>query len=318
MIVVITGASSGIGRATALRFAAKGATVVLTARSESALRQLASECERLGARTLVLPADVTDEASLHELAQLAAGAFQRIDVWVNNAEESLFVSLKDTPPEAFRQQAETHLAGYLQGARAALPAFRQQGHGVLVINVSSVFGTLGASYQNAYATSKYALRGLSECLRLEGREAHVRVVTVLPATLTTPLLHQGASATHKRVKTLEPLYAADRIARAIVRSALHPRGARSTSAAWPPGPGSCAPGSGAAHRRLTGLGPPARARHPRRPERPPASRHAPAHGAAAWAARRPRAAGLAVADPQPWVLFLTERPGDLLMPPTGQ
>lgn len=221
-VVVITGASSGIGRATALRFARKGATVVLTARSESALRQLASECERLGARTLVLPADVTDEASLHELAQLAAGAFQRIDVWVNNAEESLFVSLKDTPPEAFRQQAETHLAGYLQGARAALPTFRQQGHGVL-INVSSVFGTLGATYQNAYATSKYALRGLSECLRLEGREAHVRVVTVLPATLTTPLLHQGASATHKRVKTLEPLYAADRIARAIVRSALQPR-----------------------------------------------------------------------------------------------
>jgi NAD(P)-dependent dehydrogenase (short-subunit alcohol dehydrogenase family) len=221
-VVVITGASSGIGRATALRFARKGATVVLTARSESALRQLASECERLGARTLVLPSDVTDEASQHELAQLATGAFQRIDVWVNNAEESLFVSLKDAPPEAFRQQVETHLAGYLQSGRAALPAFRQQGHGVL-INVSSVFGTLGAPYQNAYATSKYALRGLSECLRLEGKGAHVRVVTVLPATLTTPLLHQGASATHRRVRTLEPLYAADRIARAIVRSALHPK-----------------------------------------------------------------------------------------------
>lgn len=221
-VVVITGASSGIGRATALRFARKGATVVLTARGEPALRQLASECERLGASTLVLPADVSDKASVLELVQLATGAFQRIDVWVNNAEESLFVSLKDTPPEAFREHVETHLAGYLQGARAALPVFRQQNHGVL-INVSSVFGTLGAPYQNAYATSKYALRGLSECLRLEGKDAHVRVVTVLPATLTTPLLHQGASATHKSVKTLEPLYAADRIARAIVRSAAHPK-----------------------------------------------------------------------------------------------
>lgn len=221
-VVVITGASSGIGRATALRFARKGATVVLTARSESALRQLASECERLGARTLVLPADVTDEASSQELVQLAAGAFQRIDVWVNNAEESLFVGLQDTPPDAFRHRVETLLVGYLQGARAAMPTFHQQGHGVL-INVSSVFGTLGAPYQNAYATSKYALRGLSETLRQEGRDAHVRVVTVLPATLTTPLLHQGASATHKRVKPLEPLYAADRIARAIVRSARHSR-----------------------------------------------------------------------------------------------
>jgi NAD(P)-dependent dehydrogenase (short-subunit alcohol dehydrogenase family) len=159
---------------------------------------------------------------MKDLAQLAAGAFRRIDVWVNNAAESLFVRFEDTPPEAFRQLVESNLFGYLHGARAALPYFRQQGRGVL-INVSSVFGTLGAPYLNAYATAKYALRGLSECLRKEGRDAHLRVVTVLPATLSTPLLHVGASASHRPATPLEPLYAADRVARAIVRSSLHPK-----------------------------------------------------------------------------------------------
>jgi NAD(P)-dependent dehydrogenase (short-subunit alcohol dehydrogenase family) len=221
-VVVITGASSGIGRATALRFARKGAAVVLTARNETALRELATECTRLGARALVLPADVADETSMKELAQLAAGAFQRIDIWVNNAAESLFVRFEDTPPESFRQLVEADLFGYLHGARAALPYFRQQGSGVL-INVSSVFGTLGAPYLNAYATSKYALRGLSESLRKEGREAHLRVVSVLPATLNSPLLHAGATVRPHSVKPLEPLYIADRVARAIVRSALHPK-----------------------------------------------------------------------------------------------
>jgi NAD(P)-dependent dehydrogenase (short-subunit alcohol dehydrogenase family) len=221
-VVVITGASSGIGRATALRFARKGATVVLTASNEAALQQLAVECTRLGAQALALPADVMDENAMKDLAQLAAGAFRRIDVWVNNAAESLFVRFEDTPPEAFRQLVEASLFGYVHGARAALPSFRQQGRGLL-INVSSVFGTLGAPYLNAYATAKYALRGLSESLRKEGRDAHLRVVTVLPATLSTPLLKARASSSRRAAAPLEPLYAADRVARAIVRSSLHPK-----------------------------------------------------------------------------------------------
>ncbi|HYH98157.1 SDR family NAD(P)-dependent oxidoreductase [Hyalangium sp.] len=221
-VVVITGASSGIGRATALRFASKGATVVLNARTESELRELASACERLGSRPLVLPADVTDEAAMKDLAQLAAGAFRRIDVWVNNAAVSLFSLFEESPPEAFRQVIETNLFGYVHGARAALPYFHQQGGGVL-INVSSVFGTMGAPYLSAYVTSKYAIRGLSECLRQESRDSNIRVVTILPASIEPPVLSQAAHATDRALPPLEPLYPADRVARAIVRSAVRPK-----------------------------------------------------------------------------------------------
>jgi NAD(P)-dependent dehydrogenase (short-subunit alcohol dehydrogenase family) len=128
-VVVVTGASSGIGRATGLAFAERGAQVVVAARRVDALEELARECQAAGGQALAVPTDVTDEAAVTALARRAVERFGRIDIWVNNAGVYLLGSLEATPPEAFRQVLETNFFAYVHGARAVLPHFRNQGHG---------------------------------------------------------------------------------------------------------------------------------------------------------------------------------------------
>jgi NAD(P)-dependent dehydrogenase (short-subunit alcohol dehydrogenase family) len=140
-VVVITGASTGIGRATAVELARRGATVLLVGRRPAPLLGLAERCDRLGGRAVPLPADVTDEPAIQAVAHRAMTEFGKLDAWVNNAALSAFARFEETPPEIFRRVVETNLFGYVHGARAALRCFRQHGRGVLV-NVSSVVGPL--------------------------------------------------------------------------------------------------------------------------------------------------------------------------------
>lgn len=221
-VVVITGASSGIGRATALRFARLGATVVLAARNAQALREVASECEQLGARAMPIPTDVTDEAAVKALARHALENFGHVDVWVNNAAVSLMAPFETAPSDAWRRVIETNLFGCVYGARAVLPAFREQGHGVL-INVSSVNGRVGGPYASAYVASKFAIRGLGESLRQELRGEDIHVVTVMPASIDTPIFQHMANYTGRAVQAMSPVYSAERAARVIVNAALRPR-----------------------------------------------------------------------------------------------
>ncbi|MBW3634606.1 MAG: SDR family oxidoreductase [Chloroflexi bacterium] len=225
LVVVITGASSGIGLATALEFAERGASVVLAARREWALRDVASECERRGGQALPVPTDTTDEAAVQELARRAVERFGRIDVWVNNAAVGLFSRFEDAPMADFRRVIETDLFGYVYGARAVLPLFYQRGRGLL-INVGSIMSEVPGPYVSAYAIAKHGVRALGECLRQEIQLAgvdNINVCTVMPATIDTPFFQHAANYTGRAVKAMPPVYPANSVAETIVSLVEHPQ-----------------------------------------------------------------------------------------------
>lgn len=223
--VVITGASGGVGAATAVRLARRGAAVVLAARRPEALAEVAARCREVGGRALAVPTDVTDAAAVEALAGRAVAAFGHLDGWVNNAAVAAYGTFVDSDPAEFRRVIDTTLFGTAHGCRTAVPHLRRAGGGVIV-NVASVLAEIAMPYLSGYNTAKHAVRGLSDTLRQEllaDGERSISVCTILPASLDTPFFRHAANHTGRTVGPPPPAYPAGIAARAIVRSLEHPR-----------------------------------------------------------------------------------------------
>jgi len=221
--VVITGASSGIGRATALAFARHGARVVLAARRVDALEQVAADCRTLGARVLVQPTDVTDATAMAKLARLAYETFGDIDVWINNAGVGLLGAFSAADIATQRRVVEINLHGTMNGAAAVLPYFLRQRRGVLITNIS-VGGLTPVPFASAYTASKFGMRGFMASLRQELAEyPDVHACSVFPACIDTPGYQHGANVSGVKLRPSQPIFAAEAVAEAFVRLAVRPR-----------------------------------------------------------------------------------------------
>jgi short-subunit dehydrogenase len=221
-VVVITGASSGIGRATALEFAKEGAKVVLASRDKNALKEVAAECEDHGGEPLVVQTDVTSEGEVENLARKATGKFGRIDVWVNNAGVGLYSRFEDTPREAYIRLLDTDLLGVIRGARVAIRQFRKQGDGTL-INVSSQVAIGGFPYNSYYGVAKFGVRALGNMLRQELLGTNIHVSTVMPASTDTPFFKHAANYMGRAVQPIGSIDTAERVAQEIVEVARNPK-----------------------------------------------------------------------------------------------
>jgi short-subunit dehydrogenase len=222
-VVVITGASSGIGQAAAEAFARRGARLVLAARSERHLEEVARRCRRLGADAVYVPTDVTIPSSVNNLVDRARAYAGRIDIWFSNVGSGSIGRFDETPIAVHEQVIRTNLISHMNDAHAVIPLFRRQGHGIF-INMISLGGFTPTPYAASYSASKFGLRGFSEALRGEvSDQPDIHICDIYPTFVDAPGMPHAANYTGRRV-SVPPLAADPRqIAEAIVSLAIRPR-----------------------------------------------------------------------------------------------
>lgn len=221
-VIVITGASSGIGRATALAAAAKGARVVLAARGVSALEDVAQHIHAAGGTAYVVPTDVSDQEAVRHLATEALGRFGTIDSWVNNAGVSISGRLEDIPVADARRLFDVNFWGMVHGSMAALPILKQKG-GAL-INMGSITSDVAGPFMGIYSASKQAIKGFTDALRieLEAENAPVSVTLIKPGPIATPILEHQRNYLDRKATMPPPFYLPEDVATAILHAAQHP------------------------------------------------------------------------------------------------
>jgi short-subunit dehydrogenase len=222
-VVVILGASSGIGRETALQFARRGAKVIAAARSESALNSLEQEIRNGGGDVTPVICDITDFDQVDRVADIAVQAYGRIDTWVNVAAVSSYSSMEDTTLEEFRQIFDVNVMGYIHGMKAALPRLRREGRGAL-ISVASVESFVSIPLHSHYAATKHAIEGLVDGLRRElmAEGVPISVTSVKPATINTPFFTNAMNKLGVKPKGPPPIYQPGVVADCILYAAEHP------------------------------------------------------------------------------------------------
>jgi NAD(P)-dependent dehydrogenase (short-subunit alcohol dehydrogenase family) len=222
-VVVITGASSGIGRATALRFAKAGASVVLASRDDAALTEVAREIAAAGGRAHVAPTDVSSWEQVQALGTQAVSAFGHVDTWVNGAAVAVYATVEHTTPEEYEQMMRVNLLGVIHGTKVALQHMKDRGG--TIINIGSVESDRALPFHSGYSATKHGVKGFTTALRLELKREYpkIQVTLILPTGINTPFFNHARSKIGTLPQPVPPAYPPELVADSIVYAAEHER-----------------------------------------------------------------------------------------------